>query len=84
MLDQKNKNSYWWDAIEKEMRNVIVAFNILESGENTPIGYAKLGVHMVFDVKLDLTRKAQLVADGHLTPDPVDSTYAGVVSRETV
>ena len=39
---------------------------------------------MVFDIKLDLTRKARLVADGHLTPDPNDSTYAGVVSRETV
>lgn len=33
---------------------------------------------------MDLTRKARLVADGHLTPDPVDSTYAGVVSRETM
>lgn len=35
-------------------------------------------------VKLDLTRKARLVADGHLTPDPVDSTYSGVVYRELV
>ena len=83
-LDQKNKNPYWSDAIKKEMRNVVVAFNILDSGEKAPIGYSKLGVHMVFDVKLDLTRKARLVADGHLTPDPVDSTYAGVVSRESV
>ena len=39
---------------------------------------------MVFDIKLDLTRKARLVADGHLTPDPIDSTYAGVVSREII
>ena len=39
---------------------------------------------MVFDIKLDLTRKARVVADGHLTPDPIDSTYAGVVSRKTV
>ena len=31
-----------------------------------------------------MTRKARLVADGHLTPDPVDSTHAGVVSRERV
>ena len=39
---------------------------------------------MVFDIKLDLTRKTRLVADGHFTPDPVDSTYADVVLRETV
>ena len=25
-----------------------------------------------------------MVADGHKTPDPVESTYAGVVSRESV
>ena len=77
-------NSFWRDAIKKEIKNVIVAFDMLESGDNAPIGYSKHGVHMVFDVKLDLTRKARLVANGHLAPDPVDSTYAGVVSRETV
>ena len=66
------------------MNNVIVAFNILDSGENVPEGYARLSVHMVFDVKLDLTWKARLVAKGHLTPDTIDSTYAGVVSRKTV
>ena len=38
--------------------------------------------YLVF--KLDLTRKARLVADGHLIPDPVDSTYAGFVFRESV
>ena len=84
LLDQKNKNTYWREAIKKEMRNVVVAFHILDSGVNVPGGYAQLGVHMVFDVKLDLTRKARLVADGHLTPDPIESTYAGVVSRESV
>ena len=84
LFDKKNGNTFWRDAINKEMKNVIVAFDILDSGENVPVGYAKLGVHMVFDVKLDMTRKARLVADGHRTPDPVDSTYAGVVSRETV
>ena len=84
LLDKKNNNTLWRDAVKKEMTNVLVAFKMLDSGENLPVGYSKLSVHMVFDIKLDLTRKARLVADGHLTPDPVDSTYAGVVSRETV
>ena len=39
---------------------------------------------MVFDVKMDFTRKARWVKDGHKTPDPEQSTYAGVVSRESV
>ena len=54
--------------MKKEMTNVSVAFKVLDSMENLPVGYSKLSVHMVFDIKLDLTRKACLVADGHLTP----------------
>ena len=33
---------------------------------------------------MDFSRKARWVLDGHLTPNPVGSTYAGVVSRESV
>ena len=33
---------------------------------------------------MDFTRKARFVLDGHKTPDPIGSTYAGVVSRESV
>ena len=39
---------------------------------------------MIFDVKMDFTRKARFVLDGHKTPSPLGSTYAGVVSRESV
>ena len=39
---------------------------------------------MIFDVKMDFTRKARWVLDGHKTPSVAGSTYAGVVSRETV
>ena len=39
---------------------------------------------MVFDVKMDFTRKARWVKDGHRTVDPDQSTFAGVVSRESV
>ena len=46
--------------------------------------FKQLGVHLIFDIKMDMTRKARLVADGHKTEDPIGSTYAGVVSRETV
>ena len=33
---------------------------------------------------MDFTRKARWVLDGHKTLDPIGSTYAGVVSRESV
>ena len=49
-----------------------------------PPGWSKVTGHLVFDVKMDFTRKARWVLDRHKTPDPVGSTYAGVVSRERV
>ena len=83
-LDKRNGNNYWRKAIEKEMRNVLVAFDILHDEQNISKQFKELGVHMIFDVKMDMTRKARLVAEGHRTADPVESTYAGVVSRESV
>ena len=83
-LDEANGNDYWRKAIQKEMRNVRVAFNILEDDDKIPRGYEEVRCHMVFDVKMDFTRKARLVAGGHTTDPPATSTYASVVSRESV
>ena len=43
-------------------------------------GYQKIKVHLVFAVKFDRRHKARLVADGHLTPEPIENIYSGVVS----
>ena len=83
-LDVKNGDTLWRDAINKEMYNVSVAFEILESERSPPPGWTKSSGHLVFDVKMDFTRKARWVKDGHRTADLNRSTYAGVVSRETV
>ena len=82
-LDKINGNTYWRDAIAKEMENVSIAFDILEDDEGLPPGYQLASCHLIFDVKMDFTRKARFVLDGHKTPDPDGSTYAGVVSRES-
>ena len=47
---------------------------------NAPQGYQKIRVHLIFAVKYDGRHKARLVADGYLTPEPVESIYSGVVS----
>jgi hypothetical protein len=83
-LDKKNGNTFWRDAIKKEMHNVGIAFEILEDGENIPVGWKKASGHLVFDIKMTFERKARWVLDGHKTPSPTTSTYAGVVSRESV
>ena len=75
-LDQKNGDTFWRDAIKKEMTNILVAFEILEHGEEAPRNFKELGVHLIFDVKMDMAQKAQLVADGHKVADPQGSTYA--------
>ena len=47
---------------------------------NSPKGYHRIKVHLVFAVKFDGRHKARLVADGHLTPEPIENIYSGVVS----
>ena len=83
-LDTINGNQYWRNAISKEMRNILIAFDFIDDERKIPNNLKKLGVHLIFDVKMDMTRKARLVAEGHKTSDPEWSTYAGVVSRESV
>jgi len=39
---------------------------------------------MVFDVKMDFTRKARFVAGGHVTDPPTSITYSSVVARDSV
>ena len=45
-----------------------------------PSQYQKIRVHLIFAVKHDGRHKARLAAGGHLTPDPIESIYSGVVS----
>jgi hypothetical protein len=83
-LDRDNGNSFWRDALALEMTNVGVAFEVLERSQSVPPGWKKVTGHLVWDLKMDFTRKARWVLDGHKTPNPIGSTYAGVVSRESV
>ena len=83
-IDTKNNNDLWRKAIDKEIMNVGMAFQVLEEGEKAPPGWSKASGHIVFDVKMDFTRKARWVLDGHRQSDPKGSTYAGVVSRESI
>ena len=83
-LDKKNGNTLWMDGLNKEMTNVSIAFDFQDHGVKPPPGYTKSSGHLIWDLKMDFTRKARWVKDGHRTPDPTTSNYAGVVSRESV
>ena len=60
-LDRENGNNLWRNAIEKEMKNSRVAFEILGQDDIPPVGSKKITCHLIFDVKMDLTRKTQEV-----------------------
>ena len=66
------------------MENVSVAFEVLEGGKKPSAARKQVSLHMIYDIKMNFTRKARLIAEGCRTPNPVTSTYAGVVSRESV
>ena len=83
-LDAKNGNKYWSEAVGKEMGTIVVAFEILEPNARPPPGWTRSSGHLIFDVKMDFTRKARWVKDGHRTPDAITPSYAGVVSRDSI
>ena len=66
------------------MLNVGIEFEVLEHYENVTVGWHAVTRHIIFDVNMDFTRKSRWVLDGHKTSEPKISTYAGVVSRESL
>jgi hypothetical protein len=65
-IDRSTGTSFWTDAIEKEMKNVLLAFEFRDD-DVMPPGFKKIDCHMVFDVKLDLVHKVRFVAGGPQT-----------------
>ena len=82
-MPKKGLPRLWKPAIDKEMTAVMIAFEFV--GRNKPEGYKVIRCHLIFDIKMNLTRKARIVAEGNrATPDADVPVYASVVSRESV
>jgi hypothetical protein len=82
-IDRNTGTSFWKDAIEKEMKNVLPAFEFRDD-DVMPPGFNEIDCHMVFDVKLDLVRKVRFVAGGHQTDPPKESVYSSIISCDSV
>ena len=93
-IDRVTQTDYWRKAINKEMTKVKIAWKT-HDGDVTPqdvrngkvpdmIGYQEIGCHLVFEIKMDFTRKTRYVAGGHTTVAPPWQTYSSVVSRDSV
>ena len=92
-LDDETGTDLWKRALTKEMSKVRVAWKTADEyspeevrkGKVTSlIGYQEIKCHVIFDVKMDFTRKARFVAGGHLTQTPEAITYSSVVSRDSI
>lgn len=83
-IDKETGTNFWAKAIEKEMFHVSPAFEILKRGEKAPLMSKWIPCHMIFDIRMDFTRKARFVAGGHVTDPPTAMTYSSVVARDSV
>jgi hypothetical protein len=91
-IDNETGTTLWHDTINKEMKMVYPAFEILDEGKSAPPGFNAILCHLVFDIKFDFTRKARFVANPHGGGGQAiqdfdylsENTYASVVSRESV
>ena len=85
-LDEKNGNTYWADAIKRELGQIIdyKVFRSLGRNATRPEGYQEIPMRIVFDVKQSLQRKARLVARGDKTNPPREAVYSGVASMRSL
>ena len=90
-LDEQNGNSKCYHTTKLEIHQISEYKVFQDHGNaqidpksrrvsNAPDGYQKIRVHLIFAVKHDGRHKARLVDGGHLTPDPIETIYSGVVS----
>jgi hypothetical protein len=83
-IDEEMGTTFWHDAIEKEMKNVMPTFEFSDTDEISNF-HKLINCHMVFDIKLgNLACKAWFAAGGHQTDPPKDMTYLSVVSRDSI
>ena len=85
----ENGNHKWQDAMDVEIAQIKEYGVFKDYGKakcdgrtiiNAPSGYPKIRVHFGFVVKHCGKFKRRLLADGHLTKEPMESMYSGVVS----
>jgi hypothetical protein len=93
-IDTDNANTKFQDATVLELFQIDEFKTFHDQGRakynpqgkvtNGPLGYQKIRVHLIFDVKHDGRHKARLVVDGHLTETPAESVYSSVVSLRSL
>ncbi|KAL7524097.1 hypothetical protein ACHAWF_000813, partial [Thalassiosira exigua] len=83
-IDRETETDFWEKATTKEMSKVKVSYELVDGctpeevrSNHVPAlrGYQEILCHIIFDVKMDFTRKARFVANGSTTDTPSALTY---------
>ena len=85
-IDKANGDHLWEEAMQKEVTQLKAydTFKVLDQGKKAPTDHTYVPLHMFFDVKYDLRRKARLVAGGNWTDPATEDIYSGIVGIENV
>jgi hypothetical protein len=66
------------------MLHVRPVSDVQQHGVKAPLGSKWIPCHMIFNLKMDFTRKARFVAGDHVTDPPTSITYSSVVAHDSV
>ena len=83
-LYNENDNTLWQEEINNSMENYWLDFQLIDCEDKSPVRYKEITCHLIFDVKIDPTQKAQLMVGGNLTNHPSSMTYVSNVSQEII
>ena len=83
-IEKENGDMFWTNAVNLEMSNVEIPFEVSKKGQHARPRWRKSSGHIISNVEIDFTWKARWVKDGHRTPNPITSSYACAVSKEGV
>ena len=86
MLDKDNGNTFWGDAVHRELDQLFSykTFCDLGTGVLPGMEYKNIKIRFVFDVKADGRRKGRLVARGDMTPEPDEAVYSSVATLRSL
>ena len=87
-IDKAEGNTCWQDALDKEIDTLMKmdCFEFKPAGHESTLddSWQRTTLHMVFDVKQDLQRKARMVAGGHLVEMFDIQVYSSTVKSISV
>jgi hypothetical protein len=92
-IDKATNTDLWRKAMNKEMAKVKIAWKThdglmpqqaREGKVPDLIGFQEIGCHIVFNIKMDFTRKAHFVTSGHTTTAPSSMTYSSAISHDSI